>query len=327
MATPSSRLFFGLIPWYGLLIALGAALAILLAEKESHRQGLPKDTILDLALWLLPLGIFGARIYYVLFSWPSFRKDPLSVLYIWEGGLAIYGGLIAGCLVLIIFCGRRKLPLFQLLDIIVPGVSLAQAVGRWGNYFNQEAYGLLLSPQSRLAFFPVSVLIQEGTEPGWHLATFFYESVWDFLIFLFLLYGRRHVFRKRGDVFLFYLILYSAGRLVIESLRTDALMIGDSIRVSQLLSILILISIVSVFWKRSRERSFSAFLRQAVFLFSLLLTAFVLALCFTGVFPDWNSYGARTAILSAYSLIMILSSLQLYGRSAASEVCYAHHAV
>ena len=208
LATPSSHLFLGLVSWYGLLIVAGALLAVYLADRESKVQGLPPDTILDLALIALPVGILGARLYYVVFSWPVFASDPLSVLYIWEGGLAIYGGLIAGFAVVALFCRRRGISLPLMLDILIPGVALAQAVGRWGNYFNQEAYGTAISAESSFAFFPIAVLIQQWSDPGWHLATFFYESVLDFAIFLFLTACRRKLFRKHGDMFLFYVIIF-----------------------------------------------------------------------------------------------------------------------
>ena len=324
LATPSSRLFLGLIPWYGLLIVLGAALAVFLADREANRLHLPKDCVLDLALWILPFGILGARIYYVIFTWPTFRDNPISVLYLWEGGLAIYGGLIAGAAVLVLFCRKRKLPVLQMLDIIVPGVALAQAIGRWGNYFNQEAYGLPLRDDSPLAFFPMAVLIRNESGSSWHMATFFYESCWDFLVFLFLLWARRRWLRKQGDVFLFYLLLYSAGRLVIENLRMDSLYLGSSIRVSQLLSILILIFVLALFWFRKRQDKEGG-PRLAVFCLALGGTVFALLLSLSSVIPGWNDPLIQARYLAVYSLMMILFAAFLYGRSNPSEVCYANH--
>ena len=138
MSIPSSRYFLGLVPWYSLLIALGAGLAIFLADREARRQGLPEGVATDLALVVLPCGIIGARLYYVVFSWGEYQKDPLAVFRIWEGGLAIYGGLIAGGIAALIFCRQRKLSVWKVLDLLAPGVALAQALGRWGNYFNQD---------------------------------------------------------------------------------------------------------------------------------------------------------------------------------------------
>ena len=234
---PRSRFLIGSLPWYSVLILTGAALAIWLTERLAKRESLPPDTIVDLALRVLPAGILGARIYYVLFSWDSYRKDPLSVLRIWEGGLAIYGGILAGLIVILIFCRRRQLSILTLCDLIVPGLALAQAIGRWGNYFNMEAYGWTLPEHSALCFFPAAVLIPEGETAHWHLATFFYESICDFGLFLALLVLRKRFRPVKGQLFRFYVFCYAAVRLVIEALRMDSLYSG-TVRVSQLLSLL-----------------------------------------------------------------------------------------
>ena len=219
---PYSRYLFYPVTWYSVLIVTGAALALFLACKEEKRSGHPKDTVLDLALWLIPGGIIGARLYYVVFSFDQFRNDLLSVFRIWEGGLAIYGGIIAGLLVLFIFCRYRKLSFLLLCDMIAPGLALAQCIGRWGNWFNTEAFGLPVTG-SFPRFFPLAVQIPSDGY-SWHFATFFYESMWDLAVFVFLVISRRTFLkRKNGDVFFFYLFLYAAGRLVIEELRTDSL--------------------------------------------------------------------------------------------------------
>ena len=176
---PYSRYLIGPIPWYSFLIVTGVLIAVFLACREERRTSLPKDTVIDLALWLLPGGIIGARIYYVLFSWDSFRDDLLSVFRIWEGGIAIYGGIIGGLVVLLLFCRARRLPPLQLCDIIVPGLAIAQCIGRWGNWFNIEAYGLTVT-RPGLCFFPFAVQVPADGF-SWHLATFFYESLWDLM--------------------------------------------------------------------------------------------------------------------------------------------------
>ncbi len=326
MATPSSRLFLGLVPWYGLLIVLGAALAVFLADREANRQGLPKDTVIDLSLRILPIGILGARIYYVLFSWDDFASRPISALFIWEGGLAIYGGLIAGFLTVLLFCRRRKLPVFLLLDVLIPGVPLAQAIGRWGNYFNQEAYGLPLPSGSPLCFFPLAVLIQDSTGSGWHLAAFFYESALDLLIFLFLVLGRRRLFRRQGDVLLFYFLLYAAARLVIENVRMDSLYLGSSVRISQLLSVLLCLIVFLLFFRRrlTDGGGLPSVLRAVCFL-TLAFTGLIMIFCVNGTFP-WNaSVLTEILFLTAYSVWMILACMLCYGRTPASEVCYARN--
>ena len=155
---PYSRYLFYPVTWYSVLIVTGAALALFLACKEEKRSGLPKDTVLDLALWLIPGGIIGARLYYVVFSFGQFRNDLLSVFRIWEGGLAIYGGIIAGLLVLFIFCRYRKLSFLLLCDMIAPGLALAQCIGRWGNWFNTEAFSLWLYRFHRMVIHGISPL-------------------------------------------------------------------------------------------------------------------------------------------------------------------------
>lgn len=234
LAMPYSRYIFGSLPWYSTLIVLGIVLALWHCFREEKRLGLPKDTVTDLALLTIPLGVVGARLYYVLFAWEAFAHQPISILKLWEGGLAIYGGVIGGFLAVVLFSRWRKIPVRTLTDIIVPGLALAQAIGRWGNYFNMEAYGEVITHPA-WQFFPAGVLILEGGTPVWHMATFFYESMWNLLVFLSLYQLRTRIY-KRGDVTLFYFLLYGAGRFVIEGLRTDSLMSG-TLRVSQLLSL------------------------------------------------------------------------------------------
>lgn len=245
-AMPSSRYIFGTLPWYSVLIVCGIIAALWLASREEKRLNLPKETVIDLSLWLIPAGIIGARLYYVFFAWDTFAKNPISILYIWRGGLAIYGGVIGGGLAALIFSRRRKLPFFLLTDIIVPGLALAQCIGRWGNYFNMEAYGLAVTDPA-WQFFPFAVLIPTGGEPVWHMATFFYESIWDFLVFIALMAGRGHM-RRTGDATLWYASLYGGGRLIIEGLRLDSLMTtGGSARISQLLSVALCLAVFMLF--------------------------------------------------------------------------------
>lgn len=233
-AMPYSRYVFGTLPWYSTLIVLGMALALLLASREEKRLGLREDTAVDLALCVIPCGIIGARLYYVAFSWEVFAGDPLRILRIWEGGLAVYGGVIGGLLAAVVFSRVRKVPLATLTDIMVPGLALAQAIGRWGNYFNMEAYGAVITNPA-WQFFPAGVLIPEGGGYVWHMATFFYESIWNLGVFIALMRLRKRAFR-RFDLTCWYFLLYGAGRFVIEGLRTDSLTVSGGFRVSQLLS-------------------------------------------------------------------------------------------
>ena len=254
MAIPYSRYLIGPIPWYSALIVLGIALCVWLGKLEEKRKGLPRDVMLDVALVAVPCGIVGARAYYVLFSLDQFRNDWLSVLYIWNGGIAIYGAVIGGGLGVWAYARRKKLSFAALLDIAAPGLLLAQAIGRWGNYFNMEAYGPLVT-DSAWQFFPFAVNIP--TDGGWHMATFFYESLWNALGFAALWCLRKRT-RRDGDLFLWYLIVYGSGRFLIEGLRTDSLYWG-SVRVSQYLSLaLLLISCALWLLRLARARQFGA---------------------------------------------------------------------
>lgn len=220
----------GPVSVYGLLIGLAVAVGILLCKRQEKRLGLPEDTAIDLALWAVPAAVIGARIYYVLFSWDMYRNDPISVLYIWEGGLAIYGGVIGGTVGIALLCRIKRLSFGKLLDMVAPSLILGQGIGRWGNYFNGEAYGYEVS-NPVWQFFPACVCI-DGT---WHMATFFYESVWDITGFV-LLYLHRKKVKHDGNLMVLYIIWYGIGRAFIEGLRMDSLYWG-SVRVSQVLSI------------------------------------------------------------------------------------------
>lgn len=240
MSIPNSRYIIGSIPWYGVLIAAGVLIAVLLCNHDEKRHHLSQDTIIDLAFWAIPLGIIGARVYYALFNWQVFADDPLSVLRIWEGGIAIYGAVIGGLIGVLIFAKRRRINPFTLTDIIVPGLALAQGIGRWGNYFNMEAYGREIANPT-WQFFPIGVQIPSGGGYTWHMATFFYESCWDVAAFTLLWFVIRKRAAMPGTTTLWYLLLYGTGRFFIEGLRTDSLMLG-SFRVSQLLSLLLVIT-------------------------------------------------------------------------------------
>ncbi len=239
MSIPYSRYLFGALPWYGLLIVCGIIAAITLCIHEEKRLGLKTDTVIDAAFWVIPFGILGARLYYVAFQWNMFAPDPLSILRLWEGGLAIYGGVIGGLLAMLLFARHRKMNPFILSDITVPGLALAQSIGRWGNYFNMEAYGREITDPA-WQFFPVGVQIPSAEGYTWHMATFFYESSWNLLVFLILWFVIRKRSKATGTTTLWYLLLYGTGRFFIEGLRMDSLM-TSTIRVSQLLSLVLVL--------------------------------------------------------------------------------------
>lgn len=236
--------------WYGVLIALAVAIGYAIARREQRRIGLPGDTMLDIFFYIVPLAIVCARVYYVAFSWDSFRDNPLDIFKINKGGIAIYGAVLGGILGAFIFSRRRGVPMGKLMDMLTPSLVLGQAIGRWGNFFNQEAFGGLIE-DARLQFFPVGVYIEALGE--WHYATFFYESAWCFIVFFTLMATRRR-YTRSGDVLAWYAALYGAERAIVEGMRTDSLYLGQ-VRMSQLLSMLMLLAVLALFFARRRERS------------------------------------------------------------------------
>lgn len=219
---------------YGILIALGVVAAVLYMSREAKRLSLPDETAVDMALWSVPIAVLFSRLYYVAFTWERYRHDFISIFKVWEGGLAIYGGVIGGALGVYALSRYKKLPFLQLLDLVAPGLILGQAIGRWGNFFNGEAFGEAITNPA-WQFFPAAVFV----EGQWHMATFFYESAFNLLGFFVLLRLRKWSYRKgHGFLLQWYFIWYGLVRLVIEGLRTDSLMWGG-VRVSQALSALL----------------------------------------------------------------------------------------
>lgn len=246
--------------WYGILIAIGVLLAIYISLDSAKRYGWKQDDVLDFTIFAIPSGIIFARLYYVVFEWPRYAANPISALYIWEGGIAIYGAVIGGLIAAVIFAKVKKLNLLTLIDIVAPGLVLAQALGRWGNFFNQEAFGAEVTNEA-LKWFPLAIKIDATNTI--HYATFFYESMWCLLIFAFIMIARKR-FKHKGDVFLTYAMLYAFERMLVEGLRTDSLWWGK-IRVSQILSLLLVLAIVAFFIVRSiREKKNETVLEYAM---------------------------------------------------------------
>lgn len=244
--------FFG-ISWYALLIVGAILIGLIYCTHEARRVKLPQDTIVDFLLYAIPLGILCARVYYVVFRFNMYSEDLLSIFNIREGGLAIYGGIIGGLIAARLVSKKHGISTLSILDVVAPALVLGQGIGRWGNYINMEAYGLRIT-EEYLQFFPFAVEIPVGEVWYWHMATFFYEFCWDMLVFALLLLIR-HVQRRRGDVFCWYLLLYCAGRTVIEGLRNDSLtFISEFVRISQVLSALAAFGVVIYFFLRIRDR-------------------------------------------------------------------------
>ncbi|MBO4367152.1 MAG: prolipoprotein diacylglyceryl transferase [Clostridia bacterium] len=298
------------IYWYGIIIAAGVVLAALCAASREKVMRLPQDTTLDFALIALPVALVCARIYYVAFKWERYADHILSVFNIREGGLAIYGGVIGGALGGIIVARKKKLRYGTLADLIAPSLALGQAIGRWGNFFNQEAYGALIT-DSAWCFFPYGVYIEEISE--WHMAAFFYESVWCFMIWLLLaLCVRKGRFagRKPGDVFLWYAVLYSAERCVVEGLRTDSLYWG-SIRVSQALSAVMIVIVCMVFFLRSVKKA-----RHVIAFMAASAAAVVMVLISFGVI-DY-----RALLMALAGAVSLIALYILYRNTERSKVSW-----
>lgn len=254
---PKSITVFGFeIAFYGIIIAIGMALALTIIFKEVKRTGQSEDYYYDLAIFAIIFGIIGARMYYVIFEWEQYRHNLLSVFNIREGGLAIYGGLIAGTITTCVFCKIKKMSIPQVLDTIILGIIIGQILGRWGNFFNREAFGgftdNLFAMQIR--YDEVGGVISESLEKHIQIVdnakyiqvhpTFLYESVWNLILFVVMMLMRKHK-KFQGEIACIYLIGYGVGRFFIESLRTDQLTLwGTGIAVSQIVSgVIILIGV------------------------------------------------------------------------------------
>ena len=243
------------IKFYGLIMAVAMLLGVLLACKLAKKRNIKSDDIFMLALIVLPCAVVGARLYYCFFY--EYNYTYWELFKVWNGGLAIYGGVIGGIVGVVIFALIKKnwKMIFDLFDICAPCLILGQALGRWGNFFNQEAYGNIITNPSQ-QWFPFAVFIE--SENAWFQATFFYESIWNFIgvgLLLLAYYKSKY----NGTTTATYLVWYGLGRSWIEGLRSDSLYIGSTgIRVSQLLSILLIavgVAILSVnIYKRIKSK-------------------------------------------------------------------------
>lgn len=234
------------IHFYGLIIAVGLMLAMLYACRRSAQFGLREDDIVDGVLWVTPFAILCARAYYCIFSWEQYAADPISVLYIWEGGLAIYGGVIGAVIGVVVLTRVRKIKMTAMLDLVALGFLIGQAIGRWGNFMNREAFGAETE-----SFLRMGLLNAYTGNVTYYHPTFLYESLWNAAGFVLL-----HVLSKRrqydGQIALGYAAWYGLGRTIIEGLRTDSLYLGP-IRVSQLLAaVSCFAAVVILLWQMFR---------------------------------------------------------------------------
>lgn len=234
---------FGIsIMWYGILIALGVLIGALLALRQARRIGFKEEDLIDVIMIGIPVAIIGARLYYVLFNLDYYSNNPGDILNVRGGGLAIHGGIMAAVLAGAIFCKIRKVNFWQIADITAPSFIIAQGIGRWGNFINQEAYGVETT-------LPWGILIDGKTVHP----TFLYESIWSFMVFFFLVWFRNRHHKFDGQIFALYMILYSTARFFIEGLRTDSLYLGN-FRVAQLVSLaLVITGIVLLSYLRKKK--------------------------------------------------------------------------
>ena len=234
------------IHFYGAIIALGLVLAVLYASRRSREFGIKEDDLLDGVLWVTPFAILCARAYYCIFSWEQYAANPIKVLYIWEGGLAIYGGVIGAVVGVLVFCHVKKIRTATILDLVLLGFLIGQSLGRWGNFFNREAFGAETD-----TFLRMGLMNRYTEEVKYYHPTFLYESVWNAAGFLLL-----HLLSKKrkydGQIALGYAAWYGLGRTFIEGLRTDSLYWGP-FRVSQLLAAVSCLAAVAVLiWQMFR---------------------------------------------------------------------------
>ncbi|HBU12803.1 MAG TPA: prolipoprotein diacylglyceryl transferase [Clostridiales bacterium] len=245
------------IAWYGIIIAAGIVFGVAVAVWQAKKRGYTSELIFDLMILALPLAIVGARVYFVAFEWEYYSQHTDQIVAIWNGGIAIYGAVIGGVLAAFIVSKWRKFPFGRLLDIAGPGLVLGQAIGRWGNFVNQEAFGAAVTDPA-LQFFPYAVQVQDvfvggETLNGWFQATFFYESMWDIGVFVLLLFYAKRA-KHDGNVFAMYLIGYGIGRFWIEGVRIFTLSAGE-LPISQILSVaLIAIGVLYIVIMRRKNQ-------------------------------------------------------------------------
>lgn len=250
------------IRWYGLLIASAVLMGVTLSQYLAKRRQIDPELIGDLAIWLVVGAIPAARLYYVIFQWPQYAQNPGDIIAIWKGGIAIHGAILGGSLAALIFAKLQKISFWQLADLVAPSVILGQAIGRWGNFFNSEAFGvstdlpwkLYIPPQNRWHLPP------EMRQFDYFHPTFLYESFWNLMVFALLLFlffrklpGKKPL--KAGTLFLVYMVAYSLGRFWIEGLRTDSLMFGP-LKMAQMISLVgIALGLAGLVWLYKLNRS------------------------------------------------------------------------
>lgn len=239
------------VRWYGVIIATGIVIAFLVGQREMVKRGLHVEFLTDLLIWAVPLAIVGARIYYVTFEWDAYKDKPAEIIAIWNGGIAIHGALIASVIVAYVFTKKRNTSFLKVADILAPSILIGQAIGRWGNFINQEAHGGEVTRTFlENLFLPDWIINHMYIDGAYYHPTFLYESMWS-LVGIVILLLLRKVNLVRGEMFFFYMIWYSIGRFFIEAMRTDSLYVIGELRAAQLVSVIaIVIAVVLIVYRR-----------------------------------------------------------------------------
>lgn len=240
--------------YYSLCILLGVIVAYILITREGKKQGLPKEFISDLIFYTLIIGILGARVYYCVFNLDYYLANPSEILKIYNGGLAIHGGVIAGLIFVYFYTKKKNVSFIKILDIVAPAVIIAQSFGRWGNFFNQEAHGGITTYQNlKNMHIPEFIINGMHIEGKYYYPTFFFESIWCLIGFIILMIARRNKNLRKGFQIGFYFIWYGIGRFFIEALRTDSLMFFN-LKIAQIVSLIgIIIGIIIIVTNRNKK--------------------------------------------------------------------------
>lgn len=240
--------------YYSLCILLGVIVAYILITREGKKQGLPKEFISDLIFYTLIIGILGARVYYCVFNLDYYLANPSEILKIYNGGLAIHGGVIAGLIFVYFYTKKKNVSFIKILDIVAPAVIIAQSFGRWGNFFNQEAHGGITTYQNlKNIHIPEFIINGMHIEGKYYYPTFFFESIWCLIGFMILMIARRNKNLRKGFQIGFYFIWYGIGRFFIEAFRTDSLMFFG-LKIAQIVSLIgIIIGIIIIVTNRNKK--------------------------------------------------------------------------
>lgn len=243
------------VKWYGIIIASAILIGYWIAQKSAQSVGFHEDDLVNILLVCVFVAIISARLYFVLFQLDYYIQNPIEIPMIWHGGIAIHGGLIGAFAMGTYYCYRKNWHPFQLGDVVAPSIILAQGIGRWGNFMNHEAHGGPVSRSFLESLHLPQFIIENMQINGiYYQPTFLYESIWDVIGFIILITIRRHL--KIGETFFIYIIWYSVGRFYIEGLRTDSLMLTETIRIAQAVSIVcIIIGVIFIVWRRLKKMS------------------------------------------------------------------------